>query len=112
MSIVCRTKRPETRLLIDFLIDLKFKGTTDPIHFIFEIIVGKSRIRHRTTLDFLMINDISISSKSIEYAVIEIQSRSMSDPTLSDIDLKMAQVWTTLKLFKNFRKTLIKNHIF
>ena len=27
-------------------------------------------------------------SKSIEIDVIEIQSRSMSDPTLSDIDLK------------------------
>ena len=28
------------------------KGWPDPIHFIFEIIVGKSRIRHRTTPDF------------------------------------------------------------
>ena len=27
-----------------------FKGTSDPSHFIFEINVGKSRIRHETTL--------------------------------------------------------------
>ena len=29
-----------------------FKDSPDPSHFIFEIIVGKSRIRHRTVLDF------------------------------------------------------------
>ena len=28
------------------------KGSSDPSHFIFEINVGKSRIRHRTTLNF------------------------------------------------------------
>ena len=28
------------------------KGSTDPTYFFFEIIVGKSRIRHKTTLDF------------------------------------------------------------
>ena len=35
----------------------------------------------------------------IEDDVIQIQSRSMSDPALSDIDFKnkMALVWTTLK---------------
>ena len=46
-----------------------------------------------------MITHISIDSKSIEYDVIEIQSRSMSDPTLSDNDFKnrMTWVWTTLK---------------
>ena len=31
---------------------LRIKGSSDTIHFIFEINVGKSRIRHRTTLDF------------------------------------------------------------
>ena len=47
-----------------------------------------------------MIAHISNDSKSIEYDVIEILSRSMSDPTLSDIDFKnkMAWVWTTLKI--------------
>ena len=37
--------------------------------------------------------------KSIEYDAIEIQSRSMSDPTPSDNDFsnQMALVWTTLK---------------
>ena len=46
-----------------------------------------------------MITQISIASKSIEHDVIEIQSRSMSDPSFSDIDFKnkMAWVWTTLK---------------
>ena len=40
--------------------------------------------------------------KSIEDNVIKIQSRYMSDPTLSDIDFnnKLAWVWTTLKLWK------------
>ena len=28
------------------------KGSSDPSHFIFEINVGKGRIRHRTTLKF------------------------------------------------------------
>ena len=39
--------------------------------------------------------------KSIEHDVIVIQSRSMSDPTHSDNDfkIKIAWVWTTLKIF-------------
>ena len=43
-----------------------------------------------------------IDPKSIEDDVIHIQSRSMSDPCLSDIDFKnkMAWVWTTLNLVK------------
>ena len=36
-----------------------------------------------------MTSHISIDSKLIEYDVIEIQSRSMSDPPLSDIDWKI-----------------------
>ena len=31
----------------------KFKGSPDKSHFIFEINVGKRRIRHRTTLNFI-----------------------------------------------------------
>ena len=40
-----------------------------------------------------------INSLSIEDDVIQIQSRSFSDPSLSDIDFKnkMAWVWNTLK---------------
>ena len=34
--------------------------------------------------------NFEIVSKSIEDSVIQIQSRSMSDPTFSNIDLKMA----------------------
>ena len=39
-----------------------FKGSSDPSHFIFEINVGKSRNRHRTTLKLNFLTD----SKSIE----------------------------------------------
>ena len=36
-----------------------------------------------------MVTHMSIDSKWIEYDVIEIKSRSMSDPSLSDIDFEM-----------------------
>ena len=41
-----------------------------------------------------------VGSKSIEFDGIKIQSRSISDPPLSDIDfkIKIAWVWTTLKM--------------
>ena len=41
-----------------------------------------------------------IDPKSVEDDVIQIQSRSMSDPTQSDIDFinKMTCLWTTQKL--------------
>ena len=40
-----------------------------------------------------------IDSKSIEDEIIKIQSRSVSDPSLSDIDFKneMAWIWTAFK---------------
>ena len=66
---------------------------------IVEINVGKKRIRHKN--DFEMMNSW-IDSKLIEDDAIQIQSRSMSDTTLSDIDFKykIALVWTTLKNLK------------
>ena len=44
-----------------------------------------------------------IDSKSIEDGVIQIKSRSMSDPTLSDIDFKnqMTWSWTTLNFYSS-----------
>ena len=42
-----------------------------------------------------MITHIYMDSKSIEYDVIEIQSRPMSDPSFSDIDFKK---WIDLEL--------------
>ena len=51
-------------------------------HFIFEINVGKSRIRQRTILKL----NSYIDSKSTEDQVISIQNRSMPDPPRSDID--------------------------
>ena len=67
----------------------KLKGSSDPSHFIFEIIVGLRRIRPGTTLKL----NFQIDSKLIGDGVIQIQSRSMSDPTLSDIDFKNKTAW-------------------
>ena len=36
--------------------DVDFKGSSDPSHFIFEINVGKGRIRHRTTPNLNKVN--------------------------------------------------------
>ena len=75
---------------------LKFKGGPGRSHLIFEINVGKRRIRHRTTLKM----NFWIDSKSFEDGLIYIQSRCMSDPTLSDIDFKnkVTLVWTSLNI--------------
>ena len=64
-----------TELDQEYKNDKDFKGSPDHTHFMFEINVGKSRIRHRTTL-------------KMNGDVIQIQSRSMSDSTFSDLDLK------------------------
>ena len=73
-----------------------FKGSSDPSQFIFEINVGKRRIRHWTTLNFNggIFNWFWVNLK------IQFQSRSMLNPTVSDIDFKntIAWVWTTLNL--------------
>ena len=55
-------------------------------------------------------HNFSIDSKSIEDEVI--QSRSMSDPPLSEFDFKnkMAWVWTTLK-YDFFRCCFIETYI-
>ena len=75
---------------------LDFKGSSDPSRFIFETNVGKSRTRHRTTLN---LNEIIFNRFGVDLE-IQFQSRCMSDPTISDIDFtnKMAWVWTTLKI--------------
>ena len=64
------------------------KGSSDPTHFIFEINVGKSLIRYRTTLK---LNDEFLDR--LQDGVIQIQSRCMSDPSLSDIDFKNKMAW-------------------
>ena len=53
-----------------------FKGRPEPSHFLFEINVGKRRIRHRMTLK---LNDEFLDRLKID---------SMSDPPLSDVDFK------------------------
>ena len=71
------------------MVEAIFKGSSDSNHFIFEINVGKSRIRHRTILKL----NLLIDSKSVEDDVIQIRSRSMLDSTNSDIDCKNKMAW-------------------
>ena len=76
----------------NFLIDIK--GSPDPNYFIFEINVGNGRIRHRMTPN---LNEVNFQNW-FKMMSFKIQNRSMSDPTLSDIDfkIKMDLVQTTL----------------
>jgi len=60
------------------------KGSPCPSHFILQINVGKRRIRHKTTLN---LNDVIFDRFWVDLE-IQFQSRSMSDPSLSDIDFK------------------------
>ena len=69
--------------------ETQIKGSSDSSHFIVEINVGKSRIRHRMTLN---LNDAILNSFWIDLK-IQFQNRSMSDPTLSDVDCKNKMAW-------------------
>ena len=71
------------------------KGSPDPSHFIFEINVGKSQIRHRTTLNW---NDAIFNRFWVDLE-IQFLSRSMSDPPVSVIYFKnkTAWVWATFQ---------------
>ena len=63
------------------------KGSPDPNNFNFGINVGKSRIRHRSSMRERLWNwtrSSSIDFESIQQIIIQFKSRSMSDPTLSD----------------------------
>ena len=62
---------------------------SDPSNFIFEINVGKSRIRHRTTLNLHKV----IFHRFVVDLEIQFQRRCMSDPTLSDIDFRNKMTW-------------------
>ena len=64
------------------------KGSLDSSHFNFEINVEENRIRHRTTLKLNEVNISSMDFESIKKFIIQFQSRSMSDSTLSDIDFR------------------------
>ena len=66
----------------------KIKGNPDLNHLIFEINVRKSRVRDRTTL---ISNDAIFNGLWVDQE-IQVQSRSMSDSSLSDIDFKK-MVW-------------------
>jgi len=80
--------------------DNRVKGSSDSSHFMFEINVGKSRIRHITTLNlnfqsFLVDLEIHHSNSEPFYDV--------TDSVRHFFKYKMAWVWTTLKV-QNFRK--------
>ena len=53
-----------------------FKGSSDPSHFIFEIIVGKGRIRHRTTLKLnIWIDPNRLNMASFKFRVVLCRNR-------------------------------------
>ena len=73
------------------------KGSLDPSHFIFEINVGKRRNPTLNDSEF----EPAIDFESIWKFIIQLLSRFMSDPSISDIDFKnkMALGWFTLETF-------------
>ena len=71
-----------------------FIGCSDPSHLIFGINVGKRRIRHTMAL--------KLNNESLNRLKIQIQSQSMSDPPLSDIDFKVKWLRTGLSLIFKF----------
>ena len=93
-----------------------FKGSPLGSHYLFEINLGKKRMRHRTTLKL----NFQIDSKLIEDDIIEIQSRFMSDPPLSDNDFKnkiacsrlpsSCKGLAGLPILINYVRTIIKLH--
>ena len=68
-------------------------GHPDPSHFIFEFNVKKRRIRLRAC-GWMM--NFYINIKSIPNIAIQIQSRTLSDTTLSDMDFKYQMAWLPL----------------
>ena len=58
----------------------RFKGSSDPSQSIFQINVGKRRIRHRTTLNDLISNrfcvdrEIKVLQKRIQFQIFEVRS--------------------------------------
>ena len=85
--ILERTPNPSYARWYNF--EEPLKDSSSSTNYIFEINVGKKRIRHTTTLKL----NFEINSKSIEDGVIEIQSRSISDPLFSDIDFLNERKW-------------------
>ena len=86
--------------------DEDFKGSPDSSHFIFEINVGKGRIRHRTTPN---LNNVVFNWFLVDLE-IKFQGRSTSDPTFSDIDFRNKMVWVRSTLNKN--RNFQENHIY
>ena len=72
-----------------------FKGSPYPSHFIFEINVGKKRIRHRTTLH-LNLHSIMSRFRNSSFNFREVLCRIRLFPTIIS---KMDWVWTTLKCY-------------
>ena len=81
----------------------RFTGSSDSNHFIFEINVGKSRIRHRMTLN---LSDPILNRFWFDLET-QFQIRSKSDPTLSDNNFKneIGQVWLPLTVQPETKRT-------
>ena len=69
-------------LLIITMLNNNIKGSPESSHLTFEINVGKRRIRDTTTLKLNDLRVFQIQTCNL------IQSRSLTDPPLSEIDLK------------------------
>ena len=67
---------------------------SDQSHYIFEIKVGKRRIRHGTNLNF----NVVIFNRFCVDIEIQFQIRSLSDPILSDNDYKNKIAWVRTTL--------------
>ena len=76
------------------LIQYHIKGSPDQSHFMSEINVGKRRIRQRTDPK---LNDLIFTRFWVDQE-IQFQSRSMSNPPISDIDFKINWLGSELPL--------------
>ena len=96
------------------------KGSSDPSQFIFEINVGKSRIRHRTTLN-LNIQSILTRSRNSSFRFRVVLWRIRLFPTLIlkikwfgselplNTNLSIRSIWTRRSELNSLRLTIIWN---
>ena len=84
--------------VINFSHNKIFKGSPDPSHYIFEINVGKMRIRHRTTLN-LNLQTILSRSKKLSFNFRVVACRIRLFPTLIS---KIKWLWYELPLTRPF----------
>ena len=89
------TIRPSGRVFAENYILVIFKGSSDPSHFLFEINVGKRRIRHRTTVNSNEIIFNRYGNSAFNFRVVICRIRPF--PTLTWKN-EMAWVWSPKSL--------------